>query len=71
MINKCHSLILSDATINDFEFKFCEKRGDKNKKYILNRSKVNKALKAYQCLDEYEFMNLMRKDIENKKYFLF
>ncbi len=38
--------------------------------YIIDKKLINRARKAYQCLDENEFMSLMRKDIENKKYFL-
>lgn len=70
MINKCNILILSDATINDVIFKFCEKRDDKNKIFINNKYKANKGTHAIQCLNENEFMNLMKTDIENKKYFL-
>lgn len=61
---------MSYATINDFVFKFCDKRDKQSKIYIYNKYKVNKIKETYQCLNENEFMNLMRKDIENKKYFL-
>lgn len=70
MINKCNTLILSDATINNVVFKFCERRNDKNKIFINNKLKSNQCTKVIQCNDENEFMQLMSSDIANKKYFL-
>lgn len=70
IINTCNKLILSDATITNVIFKFCENRRDENKIYINNVYKSNKNTKAIQCNNENEFMNLMKEDIENKKYFL-
>ena len=70
IINNCHKLIVSDATINENTFIFLEKRiGEKV--FINNSFKKYEGVKAFKINDENFFLNLLKKHVKEKKYFLF
>lgn len=71
IINNCHKLILSDATINDTVFYLVQKREDDKKIFIENTFKKYKDIQAIQMNDETDFLNQMKENIKENKYFLF
>lgn len=71
IINNCHKLIVSDATINDSIFNFLYNRIDDTKIYINNTFQKYKNVKAIHMKNENEFLKQMNHNIRNNSYFLF
>lgn len=71
IINNCHKLILSDATINDNVFNIISLRPDDMKIFITNTYQKYKNIKVYHMNSEIDFLNKMNDNIINNNYFLF
>lgn len=71
IINNCHKLILSDATINDNVFYLVQKRADDKKIFIENTFKKYEGIWAHHYKNENWFLKEMIKKVKNNEYFLF
>lgn len=70
IINNCHKIIVSDATITENTFSFLDKRKGE-KVFINNVFKKYEGVKAYKINDENYFLTLLKKHVSENKYFLF
>lgn len=72
LIKNCYKLIISDALINENVKNFLNiSKTSKKTIFIKNTYKKFKGVKAIRYHDENEFLNQVKKDIEENKYFLF
>lgn len=71
IINNCHKVIVSDATITDSTFNFLSKRHQTKTVFINNSFRKYEGVKAYKINDENQFLNLLKKHAAEKKYYLF
>jgi hypothetical protein len=72
LIKNCHKIIISDATINQNVFNLLSTRKTKNKTLLItNINKKFNGVKMRIQRNENTFIDMLRDDIKNKKYFLF
>ena len=71
IIKNAHKVIVSDNMICDNVFELLEVRGDDNIKFIINEFQKFEGVEAYKIRDANSYLELLKKHIENKKYFLF
>jgi len=69
ILKNCNQVICTDAIINDNVFSLLENIPDKI--FIKNKYKKYKNIKAYDMKDENAFLEKIKEDCKNKKYFLF
>jgi hypothetical protein len=71
IINNCHKIIVSDATITNNTFTLLEKRKEETKVFIINSFRKYEGVRAYKMNDENEFLLKLHEHVTQKKYFLF
>ena len=72
LIKNCYKLIISDALINENVHNFLNTHKSSRKTiFIKNTFKKFKGVKAIRYHNENDFLNHVKKDIENDNYFLF
>jgi hypothetical protein len=72
LVKNCHKLIISDALINQNVLNFLNVNKTLRKTiFIKNTFKKYNGVNAIRYHDENEFLNEIKKDIENNNYFLF
>ena len=57
--------------ICDNVFELLEARQDENIKFIINEYQRFEGVEAYKIRDENSYLQILKKHIESKKYFLF
>lgn len=70
IINNCHKIIVSDATIYENTHLFFNKRNKDKTIFINNSFTKYEGIKAYKLNDENDFLNLLKEHVTKKKYFL-
>ena len=72
LVKNCYKLIISDALINENVLNFLNINKTQRKTiFIKNIFKKYNNIKAIRYHNENDFLNEVKKDIENNNYFLF
>jgi hypothetical protein len=71
IIKNAKKVIVSDNMICDNVFELLDVRQDENIKFIINEFQRFEGVEAYKIRDANSYLQILKKHIENKKYFLF